>query len=63
MPGQTTQVAEWRQEDPGIVQQEMSMEAVLHWNRIYENGIMNQFGGYVIAVNQPEMFFLVIIQK
>mgnify|MGYP001215290553 CR=1 FL=1 len=51
MPGQTTQVAEWRQEDPGIVPAgDVYGGGSPTGIAFYENGIMeNQFGGYVIS--------------
>ena len=51
MPGQTTQVAEWRQEDPGIVPAgDVYGGGSPTGIAFYENGIMeNQFGGYLIS--------------
>ena len=51
MPGQTTQVAEWRQEDPGIVPAgDVYGGGSPTGIAFYENGIMEkQFGGYLIS--------------
>jgi len=51
MPGQTTQVAEWRQEDPGVVPAgDVYGGGSPTGIAFYENGIMeDQFGGYVIS--------------
>ena len=51
MPGQTTQVAEWRQEDPGVVPAgDVYGGGSPTGIAFYENGIMeDRFGGYVIS--------------
>ena len=51
MPGQTTQVAEWRQEDPGVVPAgDIYGGGSPTGIAFYENGIMeDRFGGYVIS--------------
>jgi putative membrane-bound dehydrogenase-like protein len=51
MPGQTTQVAEWRQEDPGVVPVgDVYGGGSPTGIAFYENGIMeDRFGGYVIS--------------
>ena len=51
MPGQSTQVAEWRQEDPGIVPAgDVYGGGSPTGIAFYENGIMeDRFGGYVIS--------------
>ena len=51
MTGQTTQVAEWRQEDPGVVPAgDIYGGGSPTGIAFYENGIMeDRFGGYVIS--------------
>jgi putative membrane-bound dehydrogenase-like protein len=51
MPGQTTQVSEWRQEDPGVVPAgDVYGGGAPTGIAYYENGILeNQFGGYVLT--------------
>mgnify|MGYP006200302807 FL=1 len=51
MAGQTTQVAEWRQEDPGVVPAgDVYGGGSPTGIAFYENGIMeDRFGGYVIS--------------
>ena len=51
MTGQTTQVAEWRQEDPGVVPAgDVYGGGSPTGIAFYENGIMeDRFGGYVIS--------------
>ena len=51
MPGQTTQVAEWRQEDPGVIPAgDVYGGGSPTGIAFYENGIMeDRFGGYVIS--------------
>ena len=51
MPGQTTQIAEWRQEDPGVVPAgDIYGGGSPTGIAFYENGIMeDRFGGYVIS--------------
>ncbi|MDC1309741.1 c-type cytochrome, partial [Opitutales bacterium] len=51
MPGQTTQAAEWRQEDPGVVPAgDVYGGGSPTGIAFYENGIMeDRFGGYVIS--------------
>ena len=65
MTGQTTQVAEWRQEDPGVVPAgDVYGGGSPTGIAFYENGIMeDRFGGYVISCEPARNVCLVTIQK
>ena len=65
MPEQTTQVAEWRQEDPGVVPAgDVYGGGSPTGIAFYENGIMeDRSADTLLVVNPLAMFFSVIIQS